>query len=75
VVTGEFRIGDVRHVVASPALAGADLGFLAQTAFSSGMAQFAHARLREPAGGSQLGPSAEVNRRPLVSVSDPQSRR
>jgi hypothetical protein len=39
------------------------------------MAQFAHARLREPAGGSQLGPSAEVNRRPLVSVSDPQSRR
>jgi dTDP-L-rhamnose 4-epimerase len=75
VVTGEFRIGDVRHVVASPALAGADLGFLAQTAFSSGMAQFAQARLREPAGGSQLGPSAEVNRRPLVSVSDPQSRR
>ena len=39
VVTGEYRIGDVRHVVASPALAGADLGFLAQTAFSSGMAR------------------------------------
>ena len=75
VVTGEFRIGDVRHVVASPALAGADLGFLAQTAFSSGMAQFARARLREPAGGSQLRPPTVVNRQPLVSMSDPQSRR
>ena len=49
-------------------------GFLAQTAFSSGMVQFASARLREPAGGSQLSPPAVVNRRPLVSVSDPQSR-
>lgn len=75
VVTGEFRIGDVRHVVASPALAGADLGFLAQTAFGSGMAQFARARLREPAGGSQLRPPAVVSGRPLVSMSDPQSRR
>jgi dTDP-L-rhamnose 4-epimerase len=49
VVTGEFRLGDVRHIVASPARARAELGFLAQTEFSSGMAAFACAPLREPA--------------------------
>jgi dTDP-L-rhamnose 4-epimerase len=49
VVTGEYRLGDVRHVVASPAAAAADLGFRAQTGFAEGMAQFAHAALREPA--------------------------
>jgi dTDP-L-rhamnose 4-epimerase len=49
VVTGEFRLGDVRHVVASPAAAAADLGFRAQTGFTEGMAEFAHAALREPA--------------------------
>jgi len=54
VVTGEFRLGDVRHVTASPALARSELGFAAQTAFSAGMAQFAHAGLREPAREPQL---------------------
>jgi dTDP-L-rhamnose 4-epimerase len=49
VVTGDFRLGDVRHVVASPAAAAADLGFRAQTGFTEGMAEFAHAALREPA--------------------------
>jgi dTDP-L-rhamnose 4-epimerase len=49
VVTGESRLGDVRHVVASPAAAAADLGFRAQTGFTEGMAEFAHAALREPA--------------------------
>jgi dTDP-L-rhamnose 4-epimerase len=49
VVTGEFRLGDVRHVVASPAAAARDLGFLAQTRFCEGIAEFAHAPLREPA--------------------------
>lgn len=48
-VTGEFRLGDVRHVVASPALARSELGFLARTAFRAGMAEFATARLRAPA--------------------------
>jgi len=48
-VTGEFRLGDVRHVVASPALARFELGFLARTAFRAGMAEFATARLRAPA--------------------------
>ena len=49
VVTGEYRLGDVRHVVASPAAAAADLGFRAQTGFAEGMAEFAHAPLREAA--------------------------
>jgi dTDP-L-rhamnose 4-epimerase len=49
VVTGDFRLGDVRHIVASPATAVSDLGFRAQTRFSEGIAEFAHASLREPA--------------------------
>jgi len=49
VVTGEYRLGDVRHVVASPAAARADLGFRAQVGFAEGMAEFARAALREPA--------------------------
>jgi dTDP-L-rhamnose 4-epimerase len=48
VVTGDFRLGDVRHIVASPAAAARDLGFHAQTRFAEGMAEFAHAPLREP---------------------------
>ncbi len=48
-VTGDFRLGDVRHIVASPAAAARDLGFRAQTRFAAGMAEFAHAPLREPA--------------------------
>jgi dTDP-L-rhamnose 4-epimerase len=49
VVTGLYRLGDVRHVVASPAAAAADLGFRAQVRFAGGMAEFARATLREPA--------------------------
>jgi dTDP-L-rhamnose 4-epimerase len=49
VVTGEYRLGDVRHVVASPAAAAADIGFRAQIRFAEGMAEFARAALREPA--------------------------
>ena len=48
-VTGQYRLGDVRHVVASPELAERELGFRAQTRFAAGMAQFAKAPLREPA--------------------------
>ena len=54
VVTGEYRLGDVRHVVASPAAAAADLGFRAQIGFAEGMAEFARAALREPALASSL---------------------
>ena len=49
VVTGEYRLGDVRHIVASPEAAARDLGFRAQTPFASGIAEFARAPLREPA--------------------------
>jgi dTDP-L-rhamnose 4-epimerase len=49
VVTGEYRLGDVRHIVASPATAARDLGFRARTTFTEGMAEFARAPLREPA--------------------------
>ena len=49
VVTGEYRLGDVRHIVASPATAARDLGFRAQTSFADGIAEFAQAPLREPA--------------------------
>jgi dTDP-L-rhamnose 4-epimerase len=45
-VTGEFRAGDVRHVVASPLRAQAELGFAATITFHSGMKEFATAPLR-----------------------------
>jgi dTDP-L-rhamnose 4-epimerase len=46
VVTGQFRAGDVRHVVASPARARQELGFTASVAFDAGVAEFARAPLR-----------------------------
>jgi dTDP-L-rhamnose 4-epimerase len=52
-ITGEYRLGDVRHIVASPAAAARDLGFHAETTFKEGMAEFAHAPLREPATASR----------------------
>ncbi|MFL5828408.1 MAG: NAD-dependent epimerase/dehydratase family protein [Solirubrobacteraceae bacterium] len=45
-ITGEFRLGDVRHVFASPIRAREQLGFSAQEEFEAGMAEFAHAPLR-----------------------------
>jgi dTDP-L-rhamnose 4-epimerase len=45
-VTGEYRIGDVRHVVASPVRAEAELGFRARVSFADGMREFATAPLR-----------------------------
>ncbi len=45
-VVGGYRIGDVRHIVASPAKAARDLGFTATIPFAAGMAEFAHADLR-----------------------------
>jgi dTDP-L-rhamnose 4-epimerase len=46
VVSGEFRLGDVRHVVASPARAAAELGFRARIDLVTGLTEFAHAALR-----------------------------
>jgi dTDP-L-rhamnose 4-epimerase len=46
IVTGEFRAGDVRHIVASPARSRRELGFTAHVPFDAGMAEFATAPLR-----------------------------
>jgi dTDP-L-rhamnose 4-epimerase len=46
VVTGGWRLGDVRHIVASPAQAEAALGFVAEVDFATGMAAFARAPQR-----------------------------
>lgn len=43
-VTGEYRLGDVRHIVASPERAAAELGFRASISFADGMAEFAEDR-------------------------------
>ncbi|SDL22402.1 dTDP-L-rhamnose 4-epimerase [Glycomyces sambucus] len=47
VTTGEYRLGDVRHVVATPDLATRALGFTAETDFAEGMRAFAHDPLRQ----------------------------
>jgi dTDP-L-rhamnose 4-epimerase len=49
VVTGDFRLGDVRHVFASPARAERELGFRARVGFERGMRAFARAPLRAAA--------------------------
>jgi dTDP-L-rhamnose 4-epimerase len=46
VVTGQYRLGDVRHVVASAERARTGLGFTAQVGFAEGVAEFASAPLR-----------------------------
>lgn len=47
-VTGAWRLGDVRHVTASPERAAAVLGFVAERQFADGVAAFATAPLRRP---------------------------
>ncbi len=47
-VTGAYRLGDVRHVTASPALAAEQLGFQAEVSFEQGIEEFATAPLRAP---------------------------
>lgn len=49
VISGRFRLGDVRHVLGSPARARRELGFEAAVAFAEGMDEFADAPLRPPA--------------------------
>ena len=46
VVSGEYRVGDVRHIVASPTRAAAELGFTAEVSPEEGLARFAHDPLR-----------------------------
>ncbi len=45
-VTGQYRSGDVRHIVADPARAAAVLGFRAAVDPRDGLREFAHAPLR-----------------------------
>ena len=47
VVTGRYRLGDVRHVVASPDRAADVLGFVAETGFAAGVTAFATDPLRQ----------------------------
>ncbi|MFK0100523.1 NAD-dependent epimerase/dehydratase family protein [Streptomyces sp. NPDC091040] len=51
VVTGEFRLGDVRHVTADSRRLREELGWRPQVGFAEGMADFAAAPLREAPGG------------------------
>ena len=46
VVTGQYRLGDVRHVFADPARATEQLGFTAEIGLEEGMHEFATAELR-----------------------------
>ena len=45
-ITGDYRLGDVRHIVASPDLARTELGFTAEVGPAAGLREFAHAPLR-----------------------------
>lgn len=62
VVTGQFRVGDVRHVTASPERARRAFGFTAQVDVRDGLRQFASAPLRaslSALGAVGGGPTAE----------------
>ncbi|MEV7323585.1 NAD-dependent epimerase/dehydratase family protein [Streptomyces sp. NPDC093970] len=45
-VTGEFRLGDVRHITADSARLRADLGWKPEVGFADGMREFARAGMR-----------------------------
>ena len=49
-VVGGYRLGDIRHVFASPERAAAALGFQAAVSFADGMREFASAPLRHSVG-------------------------
>lgn len=48
VVTGEYRLGDVRHITASSRRLRGELGWRATIGFAEGMAEFAHGGPRAP---------------------------
>ncbi|GAB1824637.1 NAD-dependent epimerase/dehydratase family protein [Herbidospora sp. RD11066] len=50
VVTGEYRLGDVRHITADSARLRRELNWAPRVAFAEGMAAFAHAPQRASAG-------------------------
>jgi len=53
VVTGRFRPGDVRHIMADPDRARSDLGFRPTMPFPTGLREFARSPLRAAAGGHE----------------------
>ncbi|MHB8670870.1 MAG: NAD-dependent epimerase/dehydratase family protein [Acidimicrobiales bacterium] len=55
-VSGRFRLGDVRHVFASPERAAEALGFRALVGFEAGMAEFARAPLGSSPARTQVSP-------------------
>lgn len=46
ITTGQYRLGDARHITADPRKAERDMGFRAQVAFAEGMGEFGTAELR-----------------------------
>jgi dTDP-L-rhamnose 4-epimerase len=53
VVTGEYRLGDVRHITASSSRLRKELGWLPQVPFADGVREFAKAPLRGQASASR----------------------
>lgn len=53
IVTGEYRLGDVRHITASSERIRRELGWRPAVSFEAGMREFATAALRAPAGGAR----------------------
>ncbi|MGE7384386.1 NAD-dependent epimerase/dehydratase family protein [Streptomyces sp. NPDC004126] len=53
VVTGEFRLGDVRHITADSSRLRRELGWRPEVGFARGMAEFARAGQRASAGAGQ----------------------
>ncbi|TLQ42945.1 NAD-dependent epimerase/dehydratase family protein [Streptomyces marianii] len=58
VVTGEFRLGDVRHITADSRRLRRDLGWSSCTGFREGMAEFARAAQRAPGAAQTAGRAA-----------------
>jgi len=52
IVTGEFRLGDVRHITASSQRLRSELGWRPSVGFEEGVTEFATAPLRPPATGA-----------------------
>lgn len=50
IITGEYRLGDVRHITASSERARLELGWSARVPFDEGMREFRHAPLRAAVG-------------------------
>jgi hypothetical protein len=63
-VTGRFRPGDVRHIMADPSAAASGLGFHTETDFHTGIAELARAPLRQPAPGTTSRPPSATKIRP-----------